>query len=514
MNNPTLSRRHRARLRTSLLGLVAPCLLMAPALATPATVYTVASISDLEALGASSSTYSNVIVSGAQGGFFVWNGSGSATTDGCTTFAATGVGTGRWERKNLDQQDTLPLSWCDTLPDADAAAVAQTKTLVIDQAVTLSANTTLSARRVVGNELITTAGYTLNVGGFFDPAPYQTFNAAEATNLSFDRPPVYWTAENFGAIGSAAVDDSPAAQAAVTLVLADHGGQLLFRPKRAYRFDSEVTMDLTYPNCDSAPYYFCKPLITGYGSVLYPNGGFSALRVFAGDGVTSSTISGLSLNLASSGGPTAGLKADGTSHAFWFDNTVLCGNSASAFDLGNRAPHTANYGTFWAKLAFNVVTSIGGSCGADVNSHGNTNATNIVFNNFTHGTNGIAITADTAGGSALMPNGFNIDGNTFEAVPTVVSVIGENGQRAPSGLAVVNNQVDSGATTFFNYAASSGTMLEPIMKPVVLYNRDLSGGSYVTSGMQVSICPVIYTLQACNLYQNLGTNFYDNNGDY
>lgn len=89
-----------------ILGLcIALCALPSAVMAgnNPSLVPSVPTISAMKALAAASAQYPNLIVTDygngvGGGGYFVWSPSSTASTDSCTIFAATGVGTGRWMR--------------------------------------------------------------------------------------------------------------------------------------------------------------------------------------------------------------------------------------------------------------------------------------------------------------------------------------------------------------------------------------------------------------------------------
>ncbi|HWD26192.1 MAG TPA: hypothetical protein VG387_03440 [Rhizomicrobium sp.] len=529
MNTPYFAARARRARLLAAVALPAAALLATPAHATtPVAVEAVPTIADMVALGSSSSSTPYLVVAGAQGGVFVWNGAGAATTDNCTTFAATGVGTGRWERQNYAAQDAIPVSWCDTLAHADAAAVAQAKSLYVDQAVTLAANTTLSARRITGQEKIALGGFTLAINGFYDPAPYQVFNASDAASLTFRKPPTMWTGENFGAAGDGTTDDSAADNAGLLMLRNEHGGNFVWRPNRVYKHAAQVAFDMSAGQCSTAPHYYCSPLITGFGAAVTTSGAFTALDIVGGDLNAGSTIEGVTFDMNPNNSQIAAVRGIATAHGHWENNDIICNTGGIGFELENSTTPTItpDNGSFLNTLAFNNISSIGHACAAGVMSLGDSNATNLLYNTISDSTIGVEVMYENAtAGGALLPAGFNVEGNTFEGDPTAVSVIGANGEAAPAGLSVVNNWVDSGDTTaFFNYNSATGGMLDPAVFPVVWMNRDEGGGATIigNSGvtpfapLRADTCSPLWSGPApkCTIYSNQGGSFINGNNSY
>lgn len=112
------------RKRIVVLALATLCMLAGEtpkAAAAPIAVSSVNTIADMQALGTTSSSYPLLYVqsyhSGTSygGGYFAWDAVSTASTDGCTVFAATGVSTGRWVR-HLNGQN-LSVEMCGAYND-------------------------------------------------------------------------------------------------------------------------------------------------------------------------------------------------------------------------------------------------------------------------------------------------------------------------------------------------------------------------------------------------------------
>lgn len=186
--------------------LVAGAGLAGAAVPYPAVLPSAASLGTLAAANYSQAEILAYNAGGSSGGGTFVAVNAASAPDGCNIFASSSPGW-VWQRLRT-QVNNQPLSNCDTLADADAAARAAGIPALLDANVTLTGPAVLKATWIGAGGIITRGSYSLQ-GNFWAPATLQMFDAAGSGPITLTSK-VERVATWFGIVADCRTDNSNA----------------------------------------------------------------------------------------------------------------------------------------------------------------------------------------------------------------------------------------------------------------------------------------------------------------
>lgn len=170
---------------------------------------------------------------------------------------------------------------------ADAAAVALSAILVIDQNVTLSSNVTLLAKQVLfAGGIITRGTHTISGNFIFSNTRGFDIQGASSGLVSFPRVPLFFLPTMFGAANDGVTDDFYSIQAAISAAV-NNGGQVIIR-------GSYLTTQQLF--ADTLSTQVINYTIDGYGGRIITSGAISGLQISCFNNTQGPRVQGLTID--------------------------------------------------------------------------------------------------------------------------------------------------------------------------------------------------------------------------